>query len=107
MESRLRMKRKMEDLKIEEGLTGEALEIMHKQFNKQAQCDWSIEQFKQSLKNQDYIKFLVFTKDDTLVGIIDYYIDDPWHNTGYSIDYAEDNDIAKYMQEYVENIIKK
>lgn len=97
----------MENLVIEKGLEGETLDIAHKLFNDQAECDWNLEQFIQSLKNQAYIKFLVFKKDDKLVGIIDYYIDDPWHETGFSIDYATDDDIAKYMQEYVENIIKK
>lgn len=97
----------MENLVIEEGLKGEALDIAHKLFNEQAGCDWTLEQFIQSLKNQDYIKFLVFKKDDKLIGIIDYYIDNPWHETGFSVDYATDEEIAEYMQEYVEDIIKK
>lgn len=50
---------------------------------------------------------MVFKERDKLVGIIDYEIDNPWHETGFSVDYATDDDIAKYMQEYVEDIIKK
>lgn len=97
----------MQNIEIYEGLDLEALKIAHREFNNLNKTDWTLEQFKRSLENQEYLKFLVFKKDNLIVGIVDYSVDNPWNKRIIDVDYALDVETEKFMREYVNNFIKQ
>ena len=90
----------MENIKIERFLDRDAFSLFYQIFNERNGCHWTQEQFKQSLRNQPYLHFLVFKKESEIVGIIN-----PWNNKMYDIEYAKDDTITNYMKSYQKEIM--
>ncbi len=91
----------MKNITVEEGLNDEALIFTYKLFNKKNKCNWTLEQYQQSLKNQDYLKFLVFKEKTEIVGVISYSTENPWHKNIIDVDYSIDDQTKNYMLDYV------
>lgn len=94
----------MEDYIVKKGLDSTSILIFHKEFNKSRGCNWTLEQVKQSLKNQEYLKFLVFEKEDTILGIISYSKENPWNRFMFTIEYFANEEILEYMKTWKEKI---
>lgn len=91
----------MKNITVEEGLNDEALIFTYKLFNKKNKCNWTLEQYQQSLKNQDYLKFLVFKDGSEIVGVISYSTENPWLKNIIDVDYSIDEQTKNYMLDYV------
>ncbi len=97
----------MEKIVVEKKLDEVSLSIFYKSFREYTGCDWTLEQFIQSLKNQEYLKFLVFKKKDDIIGIVSYSTSNPWNKRMYDIEYSKDSESTQYMTEYKKEIFKK
>lgn len=95
------------DIRVEEQLNEESINIYHKKFNDINKSNWTIEQFKQSLRNQEYLKHLVFYKENEIVGISEYTLDNPWNKISYDIIYFKDTKTKVYITTYTKNKIRK
>lgn len=95
----------MNNIKVIEGLNEEALLIAYQEFNKTNNSQWTLTQFKQSLANQDYLRFLVFYQDNIIVGIAEYSLNNPWNKTTIDISYSINHKTKEYMLNYVKEII--
>lgn len=95
----------MKNIKVIEGLNEEALLLAHQEFNKINNSQWTLTKFKQSLANQDYLNFLVFYQNNTIIGIAEYSLNNPWNKTIIDISYAINTDIKEYMLNYIKKIV--
>lgn len=91
----------MKNLTVEEGLNHESLNFAYKVFLKNSGCNWTFDQYKQSLKNQDYLKFIVFKDGTEIVGIISYSTENPWNRNIFDIEYSIDDETKNIMLDYV------
>lgn len=96
------MRKKLTEVK--EGLDEEALKLAHKSFNELNESNWTIEQYKQALINQPYLKTLTFYKDNEIVGIIDYSFENYWNKEIIDLTYTKDEYIKEYMFKYIEDL---
>lgn len=83
------------NLKVQEQLNKDSLNIYYDTFNKINNSNWTLEQFEQSLANQDYLKHLVFYENNEIVGITEYSITNPWNKTMLDTIYAKADKIKK------------
>lgn len=95
----------MENIKIERFLDRDAFSLFYQIFNERNGCHWTQEQFKQSLRNQPYLNFLVFKKEDEILGIVSYSIINLWNKKMYDIEYAKDDMITSYMKSYQKKVM--
>ena len=95
------------NLRVKKELDKESINIYHKIFNDYNKCNWTLEQFKQSLRNQDYLKHLVFYKDNKIIGITEYSINNPWNKITNEVIYSIDNITKEYIEKYTQEIINK
>ena len=95
------------NLRVEKELNEESVNIYHKIFNDYNKCNWTLEQFKLSLINQDYLKHLVFYKDNKIVGITEYSINNPWNKKTNEVIYSTDNLTKENIEKYTKEIIDK
>lgn len=92
----------MKNITVEKVLNNEALILAHQEFNKRNECNWTLEQYKKSLDNQEYLKYLVFNDNNKIVGIVSYSTENPWNKIIIDIDYFQDKKIKKYLLNYLE-----
>ncbi len=97
----------MKEIVVEESLDEESLSLLYDHFKEYTGCDWTLEQFIQSLKNQEYLKFLVFKKGSDIVGIVSYSTNNPWNKVMYDIEYSIDDKITNYMEEYKKSFFSR
>lgn len=90
----------MEDITIDSFLKEDAIFLFSKIFNERNGCNWTLEQFKKSLENQPYLHFLVFRKDNQILGIVSYSTSNPWNKKMFDIEYSSDAWMTKYMTSY-------
>lgn len=95
------------NMRVEEKLNEESLNIYHEKFNNLNDCNWTLQQLKQSLANQDYLKHLVFYKNNQIVGITEYSVNNPWNKILFNIIYAKDGQTQKYIKDYTQRIMKR
>ncbi len=96
----------MKGIEVEESLDEFFLSLLYDHFKEYTGCDWTIEQFIQSLKNQEYLKFLVFKKGSDIVGIVSYSVSNPWDKVMYDIEYSIDEKMANYLKGYKKEVLK-
>lgn len=97
----------MENIRIEKFLDQDAFSLYHQIFNECNGCHWTKEQFKQSLKNQPYLNFLVFRKDSNILGIVSYSTSNPWNKKIFDIEYSSDAQMTQYMISYKKKVVGK
>lgn len=92
----------MKKITIKKSLDEKAYEIIRQEINRENDCDWTLAQVKQSIKNQDYLKFLVFKEGNDIIGILSYSTENPWNKVLFDIDYSRDEETTLYMLKEIE-----
>lgn len=94
-----------ENIIIKNKLDEKSILLYYEIFNKINNSQWTLEQFKQSLRNQEYLNHFVFYQNSQVVALVEYSINNPWNKKIFDIIYITNKEMEKYIIDYIINKI--